>query len=58
MVVTSNQSMPYFPFFPDDPVSNEVIYVAYHYYGAGHYDATEDHANTGRLIYFPIRIWR
>ena len=54
MVVTSNQSMPYFPFSPDDPVSNELIYVAYHCYGASHYDATEDYANTGRLTYFPI----
>lgn len=38
MVVTSNQSTPYVPFFPDDVLSSEPIYVAYHFYGAGHYD--------------------
>lgn len=41
MVVTSNQSIPYIPFFPDDVLSSEPIYVAYHFYGAGHYDATD-----------------
>ena len=41
MVVTSNQSIPYVPFFPDDLLSSEPIYVAYHFYGAGHYDATD-----------------
>ena len=39
MVVTSNQSIPYIPFFPDDVLSSEPIYVAYYFYGAGHYDA-------------------
>ena len=40
MVITSSQSVPYVPFFPEDALSNDPIYVAYHYYGAGHYDAT------------------
>ena len=41
MVITSNQSIPYIPFLPDDALSSEPIYVAYHFYGAGHYDATD-----------------
>ena len=40
MLITSSQSVPYVQFFPDDPISNDPVYVAYHYYGAGHYDAT------------------
>ena len=27
-------------FLPDSALTNRFIYVAYHYYGAGHYDAT------------------
>ena len=30
MVVTSNQSIPCIPFFPNDVLSSEPIYVAYH----------------------------
>lgn len=33
--IASNQSIPYIPFFPDDVLSSEPIYVAYHFYGAG-----------------------
>lgn len=40
MLITSSQSVPCVPFFPDDPLSNDPIFIAYHYYGAGHYDAT------------------
>lgn len=40
VVVTSNPAMAYVPFFPDEPQTKEPIYVAYHFYGAGHYDAT------------------
>ena len=40
MVVTSNENYPYVPFLPDDTQTTRCIYVAYHYYGAGHYDAT------------------
>ena len=40
MVVTSLSSLPYVPFVPSNPLSRQFMYVAYHYYGAGHYDAT------------------
>ena len=40
MVVTSNGNYPYVPFLPDDAKTTRCIYVAFHYYGAGHYDAT------------------
>lgn len=41
IVVTSSSTVPIVPFTPDECVSNQPIYIAYHYYGAGHYDATE-----------------
>ena len=50
MGITSNQSIPYIPFLPDDALSSEPIYVAYHFYGAGHYDATD--SMTYGKIYF------
>ena len=40
MVVTSNENYPYVPFMPGSALTSRCIYVAYHYYGAGHYDAT------------------
>ena len=40
MVVTSKENYPYVPFLPDDTQTTRCIYVAYHYYGAGQYDAT------------------
>ena len=40
MVVTSNENCRYVPFLPDDAKTSRCIYVAFHYYGAGHYDAT------------------
>ena len=40
MVVTSHENYPCAPFLPDSALTNRFIYVAYHYYGAGHYDAT------------------
>lgn len=43
MVVTSLTSLPYIPFLPSRPLSSTFIHVAYHYYGAGHYDATKPH---------------
>ena len=43
MVVTSLTSLPYVPFLPSRPLSSTFIHVAYHYYGAGHYDATKPH---------------
>ena len=40
MVVTSNENCRYVPFLPDDAKTSRCIYVAFHYYGAGYYDAT------------------
>lgn len=40
MVVTSNENYPYVPFMPGSAHTSRCIYVAYHYYGAGHSDAT------------------
>ena len=41
MVVTSLNSLPCVPFLSSNPLSSKPIFVAYHYYGAGHYDATK-----------------
>ena len=41
MVVTSLDSLPCVPFLPNNPLFSKTIFVAYHYYGAGHYDATK-----------------
>ena len=40
MVVTSHENYPCAPFLPDSALTKRFICVAYHYYGAGHYDAT------------------
>ena len=42
IVITSNRSVPVVPFTPDEPFTNHFIYIAYHYHGAGHYDATNN----------------
>lgn len=41
MVVTSSSTIPFLAFHCDQPLTNSPVYIAYHYYGAGHYDATE-----------------
>ena len=41
MVITSSHSIPHIPFIPENSICNDPIYVAYHYYGPGHYDATD-----------------
>jgi len=41
IVVTSLNSLPCVPFIPDNPLSSRPLYVAYHYYGAGHYWAID-----------------
>ena len=46
MVVTSLNSLPCVPFIPTNPLSSRPIYVAFHYYGAGHYDSTRSLGNT------------
>lgn len=42
IVITSSRSVPVVPFTPDEPLTNQPIYITYHYYGAGHYDATNN----------------
>lgn len=54
IVITSSRPTPVVPFVPDDPISTTPIYIAFHYYGAGHYDATTENCNTGMYIYFGI----
>ena len=41
VLITSNQTVPFLSFKCDQSVTIEPIYLAYHYYGAGHFDATE-----------------
>ena len=41
LVITSSHAVPYLSFKCDQSVTNEPIFIAFHYYGAGHYDATE-----------------
>ena len=41
VVITSNQAVPFLSFKCDQSVTNEPVFLAYHYYGAGHFDATE-----------------
>ena len=42
IVITSSRSVPVVPFTPDEPLTNQPIYIAYHYYCAGHYDVTNN----------------
>ena len=42
IVITSSRSVPVVPFTPNEPLTNQPIYIAYHYYGVGHYDATNN----------------
>ena len=41
MVITSLDFGSYLPFLPSNPLSSKPIFLAYHYHGAGHYDATK-----------------
>ena len=41
MVITSSEAVSYLPFVPDRLTSKEPAFVAFHYYGAGHYDSTK-----------------
>ena len=47
MIITSSRSTPVVPFVPDRSLSNTPIYIAFHYYGAGHYDATSNKGDPG-----------
>ena len=40
IVVTSSENFHYAPFIPGRTLTSKCIYFAFHYYGAGHYDAT------------------
>lgn len=42
IVITSSRSVPVVPFTPDETLTDLPIYIAYHYYVAGHYDATNN----------------
>ena len=42
IVITFSRSVPVVPFTLDEPLTNQPIYITYHYYGAGHYDATNN----------------
>ena len=41
MMVTSNESIPWLLFVPDRFSSEQTLFVAFHFYGAGHYDSTK-----------------
>ena len=41
MMVTSNESVPWLLFVPDRFSSEQPLFVAFHFYGAGHYDSTK-----------------
>ena len=41
MVITSSEAVTELPFVPDRFSSKESVFVALHYYGAGHYDSTK-----------------
>ena len=42
VLVTSNESVPWLLFVPDQFSSEESVFVAFHFYGAGHYDSTRN----------------
>ena len=48
VMVTSNESVPSLLFVPEKFSSKESIFVAFHFYGAGHYDSTRK-AEEGKL---------
>ena len=48
-VITSNHTIPYLSFKCDHSITKEPIFIAFHYYGAGHYDATDSIASGRRL---------
>ena len=41
MVITLSEVVSYLPFVPDSLTSKEPAFVAFHYYGAGHYVSTK-----------------
>ena len=55
MVVTSLNSLPCVPFLPCNPLSSKPIFIAYHYYGAGHYDTTRPIGRTELVIIYKYK---
>ena len=47
IIITSSRSTPVVPIVPDRSLCNTPIYIAFHYYGAGHYDATNNKCDPG-----------
>ena len=47
IIITSSRSTPVVPVVPDQSLSNTPIYIAFHYYGGGHYDATNSKCDSG-----------
>ena len=41
MVITSSEAVSYLSFVSDRLTRKEPAFVAFHYYGAGHYDSTK-----------------
>ena len=50
IIITSSRSTPVVPLVPDRSLSNTPIYIAFHYYGAGHYDATNNKCDPGTYV--------
>ena len=50
IVITSSRSTPVVPVVPDRSLSNTRIYIAFYYYGAGNYDATNNKCVSGMQI--------
>ena len=47
IIISSSRSTTVVPFVPDGPLSTTPKYIAFHYYGAGHYDATNQICTSG-----------
>jgi len=54
MIITSNSFTPIVPILADQPLYTTPIYIAFHYYGAGHYDATDNKCDQGIYISFHV----
>ena len=47
IIITSSRSTPVVPFVLDNPLSTTPIYIAFHYWGADHHDATNQICTSG-----------
>lgn len=50
VIITSSRSTPVVPIVPDRSLSNTPLFIAFHYYGAGHYDATNNKCDQGMYM--------